>query len=216
MNQIDWRVQLVTSGSDRATVTASAAAAAAGVGVVQVRCKEASAAELLELLTAVADAVHAVSPRTRVLVNDRADVAFVARRRGVAVHGVHLGQDDLPVAGARGLLGADAIIGLTAGTLEHIREAERRRGGDRPDYLGCGPFRLTPTKDVGRPAVGLDGYLQRAADTRLPVLAIGDVTLNDIPSLARTGIAGVALVREIMAAQDPGAAAIACIAAWGQ
>lgn len=213
---VDWRVHLVTSGDGLATVRAAAAAAAAGAGVVQVRCKELLAGDLLDLVLAVADAVASRSPTTRVIVNDRADVAHAARSRGGAVHGVHLGQADLPVAQARAILGPDAVIGLTAGTLELVREAESRQGDDRPDYLGSGPFRRTPTKDVGRPPVGLEGYPARASATTLPVLAIGDITLADIPALSRTGVAGVALVREVMAADDPGAVTEACLAAWGR
>lgn len=214
MGVMDWRLHVVTSGDGPATVSTAAAAAAGGAGVIQVRAKALLAGELLALVLAVADAVAAVAPSTRVLVNDRADVAHAARRRGAAVHGIHLGQADLPVADARSLLGPDAIIGLTAGTLDLVREAESRRGDGRPDYLGSGPFRPTPTKDIGRPPVGLDGYPARAKATRLPVLAIGDVTLADVPALAATGVAGVALVREIMAADDPGAVTAACLAAW--
>ncbi|WP_435202801.1 thiamine phosphate synthase [Janibacter sp. GS2] len=214
MGVIDWRLHLVTSGDGPATVTTAAAAAAAGVGVVQVRCKHLLAGDLLALVEAVAGAVARVAPSTRVLVNDRADVAAAARRGGAPVHGVHLGQRDLPVAEARALLGPDAIIGLTAGTLDLVRQAESRRGEDRPDYLGSGPFRRTPTKDVDRPLVGLAGYPPRVAATSLPVLAIGDVTLADVPALSRTGVAGVALVREVMAAPDPGAVAAACLTAW--
>ncbi len=214
MGVIDWRLHLVTSGDGRATVDAAAAAAAAGAGVVQVRCKPLLAGDLLDLTLAVADAVAAVAPATRVLVNDRADVAHAARRRGAPVHGVHLGQEDLPVAEARALLGPEAIIGLTAGALELVREAESRTGDGRPDYLGSGPFRPTPTKDVGRPPIGVAGYPARVAATRLPVLAIGDITLADVPALAATGVAGVALVREVMAAPDPGAVAAACLESW--
>lgn len=214
MGVTDWRLHLVTSGEGPSTVAAAAAAAAAGAGVVQVRCKPLLAGDLLALVVAVADAVAEVAPATRVLVNDRADVAHAARRRGAAVHGVHLGQADLPVAEARALLGADAIIGLTAGTLELVREAESRHGDARPDYLGSGPFRPTPTKDVGRPPIGVEGYPLRAEATSLPVLAIGDITLADVPALATTGVAGVALVREVMGAADPAAAAAACLDAW--
>lgn len=215
MDLIDWRLYLVTSGDGPTTVRAAAAAAAAGAGVVQVRAKHLLAGELLELVLDVAAAVADSAPSTRVLVNDRADVAHAARRRGAPVHGVHLGQADLPVAEARALLGGDALVGLTAGTLEHVREADARTGAPRPDYLGSGPFRPTPTKDVGRPPVGLEGYPLRVAATRLPIVAIGDVTLADVAPLSRTGVAGVAVVREIMGAADPGAAA-ACLSAWGR
>lgn len=210
----DWRVHVVTSGSGPATVSAAAAAAEAGAGMIQVRAKELLAGDLLALVITVADAVAAVAPRTRVLVNDRADVAHAARRRGARVDGVHLGQADLPVAEAREILGPDAVVGLTAGTLDLVREAESRFGPGRPDYLGSGPFRPTPTKDVGRPPIGLEGYPDRVAATTLPVLAIGDVTLADVPALAATGVAGVALVREVMGAADPGGVTAACLESW--
>lgn len=198
---LDLRCYPVTSGTSRRTVEAAAAAAAGGAGMIQVRAKDATAAELLELTCAVAAAVHRARPTTRVVVDDRADVAFTARRLGAAVHGVHLGQDDLPVAAARAMLGPEAIIGLTTGTLETVRRAEELH--DLLDYVGAGPFRPTPTKDSGRAPLGTAGYRGLVAATRLPVVAIGGITVEDVPSLARTGIAGVALVREIMDADDP-------------
>jgi thiamine-phosphate pyrophosphorylase len=120
------------------------------------------------------------------------------------VHGVHLGQDDLPVADARALLGHDAVIGLTTGTLDLVR-ASAEVAFDL-DYLGAGPFRRTPTKDSGREPLGLEGYPALVRSTMLPIVAIGDVTPADVPALSRTGIAGVALVRSVMDAPDPAAA----------
>src|SRR5699024_7569404 len=174
---LDLRCYLVTSGTGRRTVETAAAAAAAGAGVVQVRAKEATAAGLLELVLAVARAVQSANPATTVLVDDRADVAAAARRRGAAVHGVHLGQEDLPVADARDLLGPEAVIGLTTGTLELVRAAEQHRA--QLDYVGAGPFRLTPTKDSGRPPLGVDGYVPLVAASSLPIVAIGDITPAD-------------------------------------
>ena len=198
---LDLRCYLVTSGTGRRTVEVAAAAAAAGAGVVQVRAKDVPTAELLQLVLAVAEAVRAANPGTRVLVDDRADVAAAARRRGAAVHGVHLGQDDLPVTDARALLGPDALIGLTTGTLELVRAAEEVR--DQVDYLGAGPFRLTPTKDSGHPPLGIEGYRALTAASSLPIVAIGDVTPEDAPALVQAGAAGVALVRAVMDAPDP-------------
>ncbi|GAB3812339.1 thiamine phosphate synthase [Tessaracoccus terricola] len=199
---LDLRCYLVTSGTSRATVETAAEAAAAGAGTIQVRAKEASTAELLALTVAVADAVAAVGSGTRVVVDDRCDVAFAARLCGAAVHGVHLGQDDLPVAAARALLGADAVIGLTTGTLELVRRADEL--ADLVDYLGAGPFRPTPTKDSGRTPLGVEGYRALVAATRLPVVAIGGITPADVAQLAGTGVAGVAVVRAVMDAERPG------------
>lgn len=198
---LDLRCYLVTSGTGRRTVEVAADAAAAGAGVVQVRAKDASTTELLELVLAVADAVHAANPATAVLVDDRADVAWAARRRGAPVAGVHLGQDDLPVADARELLGEDAVIGLTTGTLDLVRAAESL--SEHLDYLGAGPFRRTPTKDSGREPLGVAGYAPLLAASSLPIVAIGDVTPADVPALAEVGVAGTALVRAVMEAPDP-------------
>lgn len=209
---VDYRLYLVTSGRDRRTVDAAAAAARAGAGVVQVRLKDASTRDLLDLVAAVSSAVAVANPATRVVVDDRADVAWTARHRGWNVHGVHLGQDDLPVRAARALLGPDALIGLTTGTLELVQAA--RELEDAVDYLGAGPFRPTPTKNSGRLPLGVDGYRPLVAATTLPIVAIGDVQPSDVPALAATGIAGVAIVRAIMDAADPGAAAATAVAGW--
>lgn len=209
---MDLRLYLVTSGTGRATVDSAAAAAAAGAGVVQVRAKGASTAELMRLVAGVAGAVAHARPATRVLVDDRADVAWAARRRGVPVHGVHLGQDDLAVSDARALLGPEAIIGLTTGTLQLVKEARALTG--MVDYLGAGPFRATPTKDSAREPLGVDGYPALVAASTVPIVAIGGITSADVPALAATGVAGVAVVREVMEAPDPGAAAAAILAGW--
>jgi thiamine-phosphate pyrophosphorylase len=112
------------------------------------------------------------------------------------------------------MLGPDAIIGLTTGTLELVQAAERV--ADVIDYIGCGPFRPTPTKDSGRPALGLSGYPPLVAATSLPLVAIGDVQPADVPGLAAAGVAGVALVRAIMDAPDPGAVVSQVLAGFGE
>lgn len=178
------------------------------------RAKDASAAELLELTSAVAEAVASANPATRVLVDDRADVAYAARLAGAPVHGVHLGQDDLPVRAARRLLGPDALIGLTTGTLALV-EASRDLA-DVVDYLGAGPYRRTPTKESGRPPLGASGYLPLVSATSLPIVAIGDIREDDVAALAETGVAGVAVVRAVMDAPDPGDAAARLLAAWDE
>lgn len=201
---LDLRCYLVTSGTGRQTVQIAAAAAAAGAGIVQVRAKDLSTRELLGFTTEIADAVFKARAATRVLVDDRCDVAYAAMRAGAHVHGVHLGADDLPVADARDLLGPQAIIGLTTGTLALVQQANEV--AHLIDYVGAGPFRPTPTKDSGRPPLGIEGYPPLVAAAKVPVVAIGDVTVSDVAALARTGIAGVALVRALMSAPDVGVA----------
>lgn len=209
---IDLRLYVITSGADQSVPAKAAAAAAAGAGVVQVRAKDLTDRALLELVGAVAEAVARANGTTRVVVDDSVAVARAAMLRGCHVHGVHLGQDDLPVPDARRILGPDAVIGLTTGTLDLVRDSSRV--ADDVDYLGAGPFRLTPTKDSGRPPLGLTGYPPLVAATRLPIVAIGDVTPEDVGDLAGTGVAGVAMVRAVMAAADPGAVVRACLSRW--
>lgn len=199
---LDLRCYFITGAGDPAhVVDVARAAAAGGAGVVQVRSKPITARALTELTAAVAGAVAGVSPRTAVLVDDRVDVALALRARGVPVHGVHLGQDDMPVHDARALLGPDAVIGLTTGTMELVRSV--RDVADVVDYVGCGPFRATPTKDSGRDPIGLAGYPGLVAASPVPLVAIGDVTADDAAGLAGAGVDGVAVVRGLMNAADP-------------
>lgn len=199
---LDLRCYFVTgSGDPQQVVEIARAAASGGAGMIQVRSKPISARALYELTARVAAEVHAVSPETKVLIDDRVDVALALMHEGHPVHGVHIGQDDLPVRTARELLGPEAIIGLTTGTLDLVRAANEV--ADTLDYVGCGPFRDTPTKDSGRAPLGLEGFGPIVAESHVPVVAIGDVTREDAADLAGTGVDGVAIVRGIMHAEDP-------------
>src|SRR5699024_992645 len=124
---------------------------------------------------------------------DRVDIAAILMRRGLPIHGVHVGQSDIPVTAVRELLGPDAIIGLTTGTAELIHQANEYAG--IIDYVGAGPFRPTPTKDSGRRPLDLEGYPHLVELSKLPIVAIGDVQPGADADLAATGIAGVAIVR---------------------
>jgi len=198
---VDLRCYVITSGVAPHVVDVAARAARAGAGVVQVRAKEVTTREFLQFTTTVADAVQHANSSTRVVVNDRVDVALAARDAGAFVHGVHLGQDDMPPTQARKILGDSALIGLTTGTLKLVQKAEEQF--DVLDYIGAGPFRETPTKSSGRPPLGVAGYPPLVSATRLPVVAIGDVTMPDVPALVRTGVSGTALVRGVMHADSP-------------
>lgn len=118
--------------------------------------------------------------------------------------GVHLGKNDMPIAEARKLLGKDFIIGGTANTFEDI--VSHYESG--ADYIGCGPFRFTTTKKNLSPVLGLDGYADiiekmKTASIELPVVAIGGITADDIPSILQTGITGIALSGTVLNAVNP-------------
>lgn len=200
MSDLDLRCYFVTgAGAPDHIVETARAAAQGGAGIIQVRSKPISARDLHDLALSVVTAVHEVNPDAHVLIDDRVDVALALKPHGVA--GVHIGQDDLNPRIARELLGLDAVIGLTTGTLELVQAANDY--ADVIDYIGAGPFRDTPTKDSGRAPLGLEGYPALVEASRVPVVAIGDVTADDAENLARTGVDGVAIVRGIMNAEDP-------------
>ncbi len=131
--------------------------------------------------------------------DDRVELAME-----MGVHGVHLGKNDMNPLQARETMGAEAIIGVTANTADDIL---RFKGWD-VDYVGLGPFRFTTTKENLSPVIGVDGYKEivtkvRNADMLLPIVAIGGITLEDIPSLMTTGINGIAMSGAIINANDP-------------
>lgn len=197
--QLDLRCYVVTGNGSQDDIVATAAqAAAGGAGVIQVRSKPIEAGQLLKLAEKVSLAVAEANPATKILIDDRVDIAAILMRRGLPVHGVHVGQSDIPVTDVRELLGPDAIIGLTTGTAELIQQANEY--ADIIDYVGAGPFRPTPTKDSGRDPIGLDGYPRLVELSQLPIVAIGDVQPADVTALASTGIAGVAMVRAFIEA----------------
>lgn len=185
-------------------------AVAGGVTTVQVREKEASARELLDLTVRVA---AFVGDRAAVIVDDRVDVFLAARASGAAVHGVHVGQSDLPALDARRLVGADAVVGLTANTPEHLAAVDALPRGT-VDYLGVGVIRPTTTKPDHPVPLGVDGFRLITEKAGMPCVAIGGVRLEDTDALRSAGAAGLAVVSAICGAPDPRAAAAAFRDAW--
>lgn len=133
------------------------------------------------------------------LIDDRVQLV-----KEVGADGVHLGKNDMPIAEARKILGDDFIIGGTANTFEDVKahyEADA-------DYIGCGPFRFTTTKEKLSPILGLEGYHEiiqkmKAENIDIPIVAIGGITKEDIPEIMKTGVNGIALSGSILNAKDP-------------
>lgn len=203
-SSLDLRCYFVTGQPAADVARVASAAAAGGAGVIQVRSKPIAEPALERLACEVADAVAAANPRTRVLIDDNVPLAAHLMQTH-HIHGAHIGQDDMDPRAARELLGPNAILGLTTGTLALVEAANAY--ADVIDYVGAGPFRPTPTKDSGRAPLGLDGYPPLVAASKVPVVAIGDVHASDAAALAATGVAGVAIVRGFMRAEDPRAMA---------
>ncbi len=122
----------------------------------------------------------------------------------IGADGVHLGKNDMPVAQARQFLGKNYIIGGTANTFEDVM-LHYRSGAD---YIGCGPFRFTTTKQKLSPTLGLEGYrniIQQMteANIHIPIVAIGGITRYDISDILATGVQGIALSGTILNSNDP-------------
>lgn len=122
----------------------------------------------------------------------------------IGADGVHVGKNDMPVAEARRILGPDFIIGGTANTFEDVK-MHYEAGAN---YIGCGPYRFTTTKEKLSPVLGLDGYREVVAQMRLhgvdlPIVAIGGITAEDIPEIMETGVTGIALSGTVLRAADP-------------
>ncbi len=168
-----------------------------GIRWVQLRMKDASDAEFLCIGKEVRKLCD--EHRTTFIIDDRVELVHELN-----ADGVHLGKNDMPIAEARRILGNDVIIGGTANTFEDIEMHYRASA----NYIGCGPFRFTTTKEKLSPTLGLEGYhdiMQRVrkAGIDIPVVAIGGITANDIPALMQTGIAGIALSGAILRADNP-------------
>ena len=127
------------------------------------------------------------------IVNDRCDLAMA-----VDADGVHLGQEDLPIAYARRLLGPGKIVGLSTHTMPQVHEAVSAQ----PDYIGFGPVFSTSTKADHDPVVGLEGLRAARALTTLPMFAIGGITAESSRRVMEAGADGVAVISAILKAAD--------------
>ncbi|HEY4917957.1 MAG TPA: thiamine phosphate synthase [Solirubrobacteraceae bacterium] len=171
------------------------AAVAGGVDIVQLREKLLPDDELL----AVAHASSALLRQlgTLLIVNDR---PWVAEKAGA--DGIHVGQDDMPVAQVREIVGPEMLIGLSTHSPEQIDAVD----ADLVDYIGVGPIHETPTKP-GRPAVGLELIRYAAANATVPFFAIGGLDAGNLTEALDAGASRVCVLRAIAAAEDPERAA---------
>ncbi|WP_405342263.1 thiamine phosphate synthase [Fibrobacter sp.] len=178
------------------------AACKGGATIIQLREKDKSTREYMQL----AEAVHAITSRYNIplIIDDRVDVALA-----IGAEGVHVGQSDMPVHVARKLMGESAIIGATTKTVPQALEAFEQGA----DYLGCGAIYPTTThvKTVITPVETLKEVVKAVP---IPVNAIGGLNKDNIFVLKDSGIAGICAVSAIMKAADPESAACELKAAF--
>jgi thiamine-phosphate pyrophosphorylase len=167
------------------------AALAGGADVIQLRDKTLSGRDLYVLAVDMTALVHA--SQSMFIVNDRLDIALAA-----GADGVHLGQDDLPVAAARSLSPPSFIIGASVGSLEEALAAER----DGADYIALSPVFSTPTKDDAGPGHGLVMLSALKAAVKVPVIAIGGVNSGNVRDVVSAGADGVAVISAVLGAED--------------
>lgn len=185
-------------------VQLAAAYVRGGARFLQVRAKQASGAEFLDMATRVVELAH--QERVLVIVNDRADIARLS-----GADGVHVGQDDVSPADVRRVVGDRAIVGLSTHTVQQMEAAVR----EPVTYVAIGPVFGSATKATGYDAVGLTmvrAAAERARAADLPLVAIGGITLDTARSVLDVGAASVAVIGDLMAGGDPEARARAFVA----
>lgn len=191
------RLQYISQGVDAASHWRNIQAALdAGCTWVQLRCKHLPEATVLSVATHIKKICE--SYNALLIVNDNVHIAKAAN-----ADGVHLGLDDMHIADARVILGADKIIGGTANTLEHLIQ----RAKEGCNYIGLGPYRFTTTKEKLSPILGAQGYKERmdvleAMGISIPVYAIGGILLDDVQTIMNTGVYGIAVSGLITQAVD--------------
>ena len=161
-----------------------------GVTIVQLREKNLTTNQYYQLAKQVKEITDAY--QVPLIIDDRLDICLA-----VDAAGLHIGDDELPVSVARQVLGPEKILGVTAKTEKRALEAETSGA----DYLGTGAIFPTTTKENA--PITLISTLKTICQTvAIPVVAIGGLTSENIDQLAATGIAGVAVVRDLMQAED--------------
>lgn len=195
MAKVDFSLYLITDrhqtgGRDLFAVVEEALAG--GVRCVQLREKDLPARALLEL----ARAMRSLTDRfgARLLINDRVDIALAA-----GADGVHLGEEGMPAAVARELLGSGRLIGVSC----HGRDGAAAAVAQGADFITFGPVYPTPSKAAYGEPVGIGQLAATTQEIHIPVFALGGIKEANIPEALAAGAAGIALISAIIAAPDP-------------
>ena len=193
MNREAFRLYLVTNryqDSLESFLEKVETACRSGVTIIQLREKNLTTNQYYQLAKQVKEITDAY--QVPLIIDDRLDVCLA-----VDAAGLHIGDDELPVSVARKVLGPEKILGVTAKTVKRALEAETSGA----DYLGTGAIFPTTTKENA--PITLISTLKTICQTvAIPVVAIGGLTSENIDQLIGTGIAGVAVVRDLMQAED--------------
>lgn len=199
MPSADFRLYLITDShqtSDRPLTEVVRLALLGGVRSVQMREKGLSGADQYRLALELRGITREFG--ARLIINDRPDIALA-----VAADGVHLGINSLPVAAVRRMAGADMLIGYSAHESSEARLAESAGA----DFITFGPVYSTPSKAACGEPCGAGKMAEISADLNIPVFALGGIRQEHVPELLHAGVAGIAVISAIIAADDPRGAA---------
>jgi thiamine-phosphate pyrophosphorylase len=193
----EYGIYLVTEGdrsAGRSTPEVVEAAIAGGIDVVQLREKSATARERYDLGREVRE--RTAEAGIPLIVNDRVGLTLA-----IDADGVHLGEDDLPVAVARELLGEERVIGRSVSTVAAAREAEAAG----TDYLGVGAVFATRSKEVAdeQADIGVERVRSIADAVDVPIVAIGGISAANATEVVAAGAEGVAVISALTAAENP-------------
>jgi thiamine-phosphate pyrophosphorylase len=162
-----------------------------GVQLIQLRDKRAAPSGLYSTARQLSEFL---TPRgIRFILNDRPDIAILA---GAA--GVHVGQDDIPVHEARKICGASRWVGVSTHNMDQLREADLTSA----DYIAVGPIFPTGTKENPDPVVGIEFLREARRLTKKPLVGIGGITLETAADVLRAGADSVAVIRDLLTAED--------------
>ena len=197
----DYSLYLVTDrilSRGRSTCEIVEAAVAGGITVVQLREKDCTTRQFIAEARLLKELL--LGTDIPLIINDRLDVALA-----VGAEGLHLGQQDMPIADARRLAGPDMVIGISAESLDDALRAQ----AEGADYIGISPvFATTSKKDAAAP-LGLEGIRRIRRVVKLPLVGIGGITLTNAAEVMQAGADGVAVVSAIVSALCPRTAAAA-------
>jgi thiamine-phosphate pyrophosphorylase len=192
---VDWSLYLVTDrkiAGGRPIENIVFSAVKGGVSVVQLREKDCTTAEYINLALRIKKILQ--NKDVPLIINDRIDVALAAN-----ADGVHVGQSDMPYHLARKIMGEKAIVGLTVETMEQAHEAQNLD----VDYLGVSAIFSTPTKTDTITEWGFDGVRLLRKFSKHTLIGIGGLNKSNAADVIRCGIDGIAVVSAICAAPDP-------------
>jgi thiamine-phosphate pyrophosphorylase len=163
---------------------------AGGVSILQLRVKAMAPSDFFELAKRARAETQAHS--CKLIINDRVDIGLACD-----ADGVHLGQDDLPLAAGRKLMG-NKIVGISTHDIEQAREAERNGA----DYIGFGPMFGTSTKNTGFAPRGIEMLRQIRIAVKLPIVAIGGINEQNVQQVWQAGADSAAIISDILGAED--------------